>query len=228
MALTDVIIEKVKAMILDGELKPGDRLPREADLAESLGVSRLSLREAIRGLSMMHILDVRRGDGTYVTSLQPEILLETMAFIIDFHQDSSIVDLFEVRRALEPLAAEKAALLMTEEDAASLVALADALQPDASVEDVVANDLEFHHRISVASDNAVLQSLIDSVARRTERARIWRGVTQQDAFDQTRNEHRAIALAISQRQPSIASACSLAHVAGIENWLRRNLSPPKS
>ncbi|MDQ4111909.1 MAG: GntR family transcriptional regulator, partial [Actinomycetota bacterium] len=97
MALTDEAIEKIKEMILDGRLKPGDRLPREADLSVQLGISRSSLREAVRALSMMRILDVRQGDGTYVTSLTPEILLETMGFVIDFHQDSSVLDLFEVR-----------------------------------------------------------------------------------------------------------------------------------
>lgn len=226
MALTDVAIAKIKAMILDGSLKPGDRLPREADLADQLGISRSSLREAVSALSMIRILDVRRGDGTYVTSLRPEILLETMGFIIDFHQDSSVLDLFEVRRALEPLAAEKAALLMNGDDAAALLALVEAVNPDSSVDELVANDLEFHHRIAEASGNSVLCSFIDGVARRTQRARLWRGVTQQDSFDQTRREHLAIALAISERQPSIAAALSLSHIAGIENWLRRNLVEP--
>jgi len=175
-------------------------------------------------LSMLRILDVRRGDGTYVTSLTPEVLLETMGFIIDFHQDSSILDLFELRRALEPMAAEKAALLMSDDEAAGLLALTEAVGPDAPVGEVVANDLEFHHRIAAAAGNAVLCSFVDSVAGRTQRARIWRGVTQEDSFEQTQREHRAIALAIGDRQPSIAAALSLAHVAGIENWIRRNLS----
>lgn len=223
MALTDVAIEKIKEMILDGRLKPGDRLPREADLAEQLGVSRGPLREAVRAMSMVRILDVRRGDGTYVTGLTPEILLETMGFLIDFHQDSSILDLFEVRRALEPMAAEKAAVRMSDEDVAALLALVDALGPDAGVDDVVANDLEFHRRIADAAGNPVLASLIESVGGRTQRARVWRGITQQDAFERTRREHRAIAEAIGDRQPSVAHACSVAHVAGIEGWLRRNL-----
>ncbi len=193
-------------MILDGRLKPGDRLPREADLAVQLGISRSSLREAVRALSLIRILDVRRGDGTYVTSLTPEILLETMAFIIDVHQDSSILDLFEVRRALEPMAAEKAALLMPDEDAADLLKHVDALEATMSMEEVVANDLEFHHRIAEASGNAVLCSFIDGVSGRTQRARVWRGLTQQDAIGQTRREHHAIASAIAQRQPSVAAA----------------------
>ncbi|RNL62535.1 FadR family transcriptional regulator [Nocardioides marmoriginsengisoli] len=224
MALTDDAIEKIKAMIIDGSLKPGDRLPREADLAEQLGISRGSLREAVRALSMMRIIDVRQGDGTYVSGLTPEILLETMAFVIDFHQDASILDLFEVRRALEPMAAEKAARLMTDDETARLLALVDEIGPDSSIEDLVANDLEFHHRIAEASGNAVLCSFIDGVSGRTQRARIWRGVTQQDALEQTQREHRAIARAIGDRQPSIAAAYSLAHVAGIEGWIRQNLA----
>ncbi|QKW10374.1 FadR family transcriptional regulator [Streptomyces sp. NA04227] len=221
MALTDDAIQKIKSMIMDGRLKPGDRLPREADLSVQLGISRGSLREAVRALSMMRILDVRRGDGTYVTSLTPDVLLESMGFVIDLHQDSSVLDLFEVRRALEPLAAEKAALLMTDEDARDLLTLAEAIGPGSEVDDVVANDLEFHHRIAQASGNTVLCSLVDGVASRTRRARIWRGVTQESAFEQTRREHHAIATAITRRQPSIAAAWSLAHVAGIEEWLRR-------
>ena len=226
MALTDDAISKIKNMILDGRLKPGDRLPREADLAEQLGLSRGSLREAVRALAMIRILDVRRGDGTYVTSLEPELLLETLTFVIDFHQDSDILDLFEVRRALEPLAAEKAALLMSAEDAADLLVLVDSISAEDSVDAWVANDMEFHHRIALAADNSVLCLLADSVAARTHQARVWRGVTQQDSLEQTLREHRAIALAISERRPSVAAACSLAHVAGIEGWLRRSLGDP--
>ncbi|RNL77623.1 FadR/GntR family transcriptional regulator [Nocardioides marmorisolisilvae] len=223
MALADEAITKIKEMILSGQLKPGDRLPREADLAEQLGLSRSSLREAVRALSMIRILDVRRGDGTYVTSLEPELLLETLTFVIDFHQDAGILDLFEVRRALEPMAAEKAALLMSEPEAADLVALVNSVTQESSMDLIVENDLEFHHRIAVASGNAVLCSLADSIANRTHRARIWRGVTQEDSFTRTQREHLAIANAISHRQPSIAAACALAHVAGIETWLRSNL-----
>jgi len=223
MALVDDAIEKIKAMIIDGRLKPGDRLPREADLAQQLSISRGSLREAVRALSTMRILNVRQGDGTYVTSLGPDVLLETMSTIIDFHQDSSILDLFEVRRALEPLAAEMAALRMSGSETQALLKLVDDLDSCPTVGQVLANDLEFHNRIARASGNAVLSSLIESVARRTHRARMWRGVTQQDAIAQTRREHHAIAQAIADRQPSIASACSLAHVAGIENWLTRQL-----
>src|SRR5699024_4170175 len=92
-------------MIVSGELKPGQRLPPEKELGERLGLSRNSLREAVKSLALIRVLDVRRGDGTYVTSLRPELLLEAMSFVVDLHQDSSVLEIFEVRRILEPAAA---------------------------------------------------------------------------------------------------------------------------
>ena len=111
MAVTDDAILRVKDMIVSGELMPGDRLPREADLAERLGLSRSSLREAVKALSLVRVLDVRQGDGTYVTSLEPEILLETIGFVADFHQDRTLLHVLEVRRMLESAATALAALL---------------------------------------------------------------------------------------------------------------------
>src|SRR5829696_10077476 len=98
MGLTDQAIVKIKAMIMSGELAAGDRLPKEADLAARLGLSRNSLREAVRALTLARILEARQGDGTYVTSLEPDVLLETMSFVAEFHQDRMLLDVLEVRR----------------------------------------------------------------------------------------------------------------------------------
>ena len=105
MAVTDEAILKIKDMILSGELAPGDRLPPEQQLSERLGLSRSSLREAVKALEVIRVLDVRRGDGTYVTSLEPQLLLEAMSFVVDLHDDSSVLEIFAVRRILEPAAA---------------------------------------------------------------------------------------------------------------------------
>ena len=224
MSLTDDAIEQIKAMVLDGRLRPGDRLPRESDLAVELGISRSSLREAVRALSLVRILEVRQGDGTYVTSLQPDLLMETMGFVVDFHQDAGVLHLFEVRRALEPMAAERAAVLMSDEAAAGLLELLDELGPQPSIDDLVANDVEFHHRIAEGSGNPVLCSLIDSLSGRTQRARIWRGFTQQDAVERTMREHREIARSIVGRQPGLARARIEAHIAGVEDWITSSLA----
>ena len=74
VSVTDEALAKIREMISSGEFQPGDRLPKESDLAARLSVSRNSLREAIRALSLIHVVDVRQGDGTYVTSMEPELL----------------------------------------------------------------------------------------------------------------------------------------------------------
>jgi DNA-binding FadR family transcriptional regulator len=171
----------------------------------------------------VRILDVRQGDGTYVTSLQADVLMEAMAFLVDFHQDASVLQLFEVRRVLEPAASELAASAMSEADARDLVAFAASVGSEGSVEELVANDIEFHHRIAVASGNPVLCSLIDSLSRPTQRARAWRGLTQSDSHTRTLAEHHAIADAILRRQPALARSWATVHIAGVEQWLRQAL-----
>ncbi|MGH3862079.1 FadR/GntR family transcriptional regulator [Actinokineospora sp.] len=228
MPVTDEAIEKIKAMIVDGELGPGSRLPKEADLAERLGLSRSSLREAVKALSLIRVLHVRQGDGTYVTSLEPGLLLDAMGFMVDFHQDDTVLQFLEVRRILEPAATAMAAKTMTDTDVAELRAILDELDEDPTVEALVANDLKFHSRIAAGSGNTVLCSLIDGLSGPTARARIWRGLTQEGAVRRTREQHDAICEAIESRQPEVARAWATVHVAGVEQWLRNTLGSAES
>lgn len=228
MPVTDEAIEKIKAMIVDGELGPGSRLPKEADLAERLGLSRSSLREAVKALSLIRVLHVRQGDGTYVTSLEPDLLLDAMGFMVDFHQDDTVLQFLEVRRILEPAATAMAAKTMTDADVAELRAILDELDDDPTVEALVANDLKFHSRIAAGSGNTVLCSLIDGLSGPTARARIWRGLTQEGAVRRTREQHDAICEAIESRQPEVARAWATVHVAGVEQWLRNTLGSAES
>lgn len=224
MSLTEEAIDKIKDMIVRGELRPGDRLPREADLAERLGLSRNSLREAVRALSLVRVLDVRQGAGTYVTSLDPGVLLEAVRFVIDFHRDDSVLHFFEVRRVLEPAATAMAATKMSDEEAAALLTLLDELSPQPSVDELVSNDVRFHHLIAEGSGNPVLCSLIDGLSGQTQRARIWRGLTQENAVERTLAEHRAVADAIAAREPEVARSWATVHIDGVEQWLRKALS----
>lgn len=220
MAVTEDAINRIKEMIVSGELRPGDRLPKEADLAERLGLSRNSLREAVSALSLMNILNVRQGDGTYVTSLEPQLLLETLSFVVDFHRDDTVLHFFEVRRILEPAAASMAAQHMSADDTTELAGILDAIDADADLEALVANDLRFHQRIAEGSGNPVLTSLLDTLSAPTTRARVWRGLTQKGAVERTRQQHVAIYEAIAARQPDVARAWATVHIADVEHWLR--------
>ncbi|MBQ1012644.1 FadR family transcriptional regulator [Micromonospora sp. M51] len=223
MALTDEAIGKIKNMITSGELGPGDRLPKEADLARRLGLSRNSLREAVKALSIIRVLDVRQGDGTYVTSLAPQLLLDMLGFVVDFHRDDTVLEFLEVRRILEPAATALAAQRMGAEAIANLQAVLDDVGDTSDVETLVANDLEFHRQIAVGAGNAVLCSLLDGLSGSTTRARIWRGVTQEGAVTRTREQHQAIVDAITAGQADLARSWATVHVAGVEEWLRRAL-----
>jgi GntR family transcriptional regulator, transcriptional repressor for pyruvate dehydrogenase complex len=223
MALTDEAIERIKEMIVSGELRPGDRLPKEADLAERLGLSRNSLREAVRALSLIRVLDVKHGDGTYVTSLQPEVLLDTVGFIIDFHRDDSVLQLLEVRRILEPAATALAAQRMTDDQLAELGLLVDSNSAAADLNDLIATDLAFHRQIAAGSGNPALASLIENLSAPTLRARVWRGLTQEGAVTRTQEQHQAIHRALLARQPELARSWAIVHIADVEDWLRRVL-----
>lgn len=226
MALTDEAIRRIKERILSGDLRPGDRLPPEKELAEALGLSRSSLREAVKALELVSVLDVRRGDGTYVTSLTPDLLLGALTFVADLHQDASVLELFAVRRVLEPEAAALAASRCTEQDVARLRVL---LEPAGStpgvpsVDDLVAHDLVFHRSINELSGNGYLTGLLDSLSSSTLRARVWRGLMQEGSVERTLTEHRAIVDALAAGDPELVRAHVTVHVHGVAQWLQRAL-----
>lgn len=223
MAVTDEAILKIKEMIVSGELGPGDRLPPEKELSEALGLSRSSLREAVKALEVIRVLDVRRGDGTYVTSLEPPMLLEAMSFVVDLHDDSSILEIFAVRRILEPAASALAAASASAEDLDVLRGIVESIDHASDVEGLVKHDLEFHRRIAEATGNSYLASLLDSLSSHTVRARIWRGITQENAVERTLQEHHAILAALEAHDADLAKALAVVHVSGVEQWLRSAL-----
>ncbi|MFH9861040.1 FadR/GntR family transcriptional regulator [Streptomyces sp. NPDC017202] len=223
MAVTDEAIEKIKGMIVSGALRPGDRLPKESELAAGLGLSRNSLREAVRALSLIRILDVRQGDGTYVTSLDPQLLLEALSFVVDFHRDDTVLEFLAVRRILEPAATAMAALRLSAQELDALEAQLDRLGATPSVAELVACDVEFHRGIVRGAGNSVLCSLLDGLSGPTTRARIWRGLTQEDAVAGTLREHRAILSALRDRDAEAAGSWATVHIASVEQWLRSSL-----
>jgi DNA-binding FadR family transcriptional regulator len=223
VALTDDAIARIKTMIVAGELTPGSRLPREEDLAVQLGLSRNSLREAIRALTAMRILVARQGDGTYVSSLEPELLLETLSFAADISRGRTALQMLQVRRALEAQATGWATVLLGPEDHQELRRILDLSRSAATVEEFVALDIEFHLRIVEAVGNPVLSMLVRVLSTRTQRVRIVRGTRIQSALDEVHDEHEAILRGIEAGDPGLAASAAAVHVAAVEHWLRTNL-----
>jgi GntR family transcriptional repressor for pyruvate dehydrogenase complex len=224
--VTEDAIERIRELIASGEWGPATRLPREADLAKQLGLSRNSLREAVRALSLARVLEVRQGDGTYVASLEPGELLEPTLSATDLLRGRTVLELFEVRRMLEP---EAAAMAASRADADVIAALRVELERMTAAgerpEELVAADAAFHDVIARAPGNGVLRALLRSLSSSTIRARLWHGIADRGALDLARDEHTRIYDAIKAGDPDVARAATLLHIVSNETWLREHLDP---
>jgi len=223
-SVTDEAIDKIQELIISRSWGPGDRLPKESELAAQLGLSRNSLREAVRALSQLRVLEVRQGDGTYVTSLEPELLLESTSFVSHLLVGESALELFEVRRLLEGAAAALAAARIDPAGKEELGQKLQKMMESKTVEELVEADVAFHAVIARATGNTFLTSLLASLSSRTLRARMWRAREVDNAFDVTRDEHRRIVEAVVNGDPELARAAAMAHIASGERWLRAQLA----
>ncbi|MFD3993017.1 FadR/GntR family transcriptional regulator [Streptomyces sp. NPDC058583] len=224
MAVTDLAIEKIKEMIVSGALQPGARLPNEADLADQLGLSRSSLREAVRALTAMRILVPRQGDGTYVSGLEPHLLLESLAFAADVSHGHTAGQLLQVRRLLEPQVTALAAGSLTDEQLKELRGILDrSAQEGIDIETFVALDIEFHRAIADSVGNPVLSTLLGILSTHTQRLRIVRGTHHAPAREQAHRDHEVIWRALSAGDAQLAAAASMVHVAAVEDWLASGL-----
>jgi GntR family transcriptional repressor for pyruvate dehydrogenase complex len=223
-SVTEEAIDKIRELIVSGSWGPGDRLPKESELAAQLGLSRNSLREAVRALSQLRVLEVRQGDGTYVSSLEPGLLLESTSFVSHLLLGDTAVELYEVRRVLEAAAAALAAARIDDAGKRELGRQLTRMAEVHTVEELVEADVAFHAVIANAAGNAVLTSLLGSLSTRTMRARLWRGRAVDNALDVTRDEHRRIYEAIVNADPELARAAATAHIASGERWLRAQLA----
>jgi GntR family transcriptional repressor for pyruvate dehydrogenase complex len=166
---------------------------------------------------------VRHGDGTYVSSLEPDLLLETTTLVTHLLQEHTVLELFEVRRLLEPAAAALAAVRMNDEDRGRLRGELDRMLAARDAAELVDADMAFHAVIAGAAGNAVLSTLLDGLSARTMRARLWRGRADEQALAVTVSEHVRIYEAITSRDPELTRALAAAHIATGELWLRLNL-----
>jgi GntR family transcriptional repressor for pyruvate dehydrogenase complex len=218
--LVDSAIERMRQLIASGEWRSGDRLPSEAELSLQLGVSRSSTREAVRALIAARVLDVRRGDGTYVTSLAPELLLEGIGVAVGLMHEDAILELIEARRVIEPeltaLAAQRASAGQMAEIHRHLALMRTATDQAA----LVRHDSDFHASVARASGNATLAAILIGLSSQTLRTRVWRGIVEANADQRTVAEHAAIFAAIEAGDPALAAAAALVHVSTTENWVR--------
>ncbi len=221
MSVTTKTIDSIRAMIRAGELAPGDRLPPEQELADRLGVSRGSLREAVRALSQINVLDVRRGDGTYVTSLAPSELLSGLVFALELMQAKDLDEVIEVRHLLLPPAAALAAQRASDEQLAEMHGVIEHLEQATDPDEIARLHDRFGALVYDATGNETLASIL--------RALQVRGVNVRRAWLAAEPARRDIALthqkmlldALERGDGDMAKSISVVQVERRRRWIER-------
>ena len=226
--LTDQIIEHLVALIADGELKPGDKLPPEPQLMEQFGVGRSSIREAIGALELIGLVTVRPGHGTHITDSLDKVQTKSVGLsLITIGQDK-IRDLVEARVELEQAIVRLAAQRATEEDIAELKAQHKKLiAASKSGRKQIKADLGFHTTLAKASHNSVLIRFLSELR---QPMRHWMGQKAKYdwGYDQVIEEHEAILNAVESRDVEKAQSAMRIHVEKAGNKLVSAIKETKS
>ena len=226
--ISDAIAASLERRILEGSLKPGDRLPPERELAADLGVSRPSLREAIQKLASKGMLQSRQGGGTYVTDSLNAAFYDPWELMLGSHPNLR-EDLLEFRRMLEGQTAEWAAERGTDADIERLTKSFDALQEAFAGTDKAhraACDIAFHQAIAEASHNVLSGHLVATMLRLMGdnirlNLRELGEIPRADSLLML--QHQALFEAIRDRRPAAARAAAETHMDFVQETLAQSL-----
>lgn len=210
--LYEKIVQQVEELILNGQLKPGDQLPSERELAQQFGVSRTAVREAIKALREKGLVEAYLGKGTFITNATSQAIRQSLGLMMRIGQPGNMTQLEEVREILEPDIAALAAARADEQLLATLreaIAVMDRSQRDP--EAYIEADLDFHLSLAEAVDNPIILSLLDSIVEllREQRLKIFR-VEGGPARGQY--HHKRILEAVERRNPEAAREAMRAHL----------------
>ncbi|WP_300546835.1 FCD domain-containing protein [Roseovarius sp.] len=222
--LSTAVTRQIEKLILRGILRPGERLPAERDLAEKLGVSRPSLREAVAELQDKGLLTTRAGAGIYVADVLGSAFSDALIRLFADH-DEAVFDYIGFRRDLEGLAACRAARLASDTDLQVIQTVMDKMEcahKKTNPTDEARLDAEFHMAIIEASHNVVMLHMMRSMFQLLREGVFY---NRQIMFKQrtTRgallDQHHAINTAIQARNPDAARAAVIAHLDYVEKSL---------
>ncbi len=198
MTAAELVVSRIRALIESAEVRSGDRLPPERDLAQQLGVSRPSVRSGLKSLAAMGVVQIRHGAGTFIADGPPVLGSEPLSFLAALHGFSR-AQMFEARLVLEVavagLAAERAApdkVMAISDETTEMFASLDA--PNTFLD----HDIRFHQAVAAASDNPILASVVEMVAKLFYEFR-RKTISVAKDMKVAAEEHRAIYRAIRTR-----------------------------
>lgn len=208
----DFVMEQLKDMIITGVYKTGEKLPNEATLCENFGVSRITIREALKKLSMMGILDIRQGKGTFVKQVDLGLFMKPLYQLIDF-EDVDIETIYSAREYVENGTARMAAQKRIKEDVDRLQKILRNLKEAVVTENLInveRYDSEFHLEIARCARNPILCACFQAIdeINRTCLKRFSKYLT---VLDDCYEEHHRIYEAIRNQDVEEASKAMIAH-----------------
>lgn len=220
--VVDQLLERIHA----GDFAPNERLPTERELGELFGVSRGVIREAIKVLGTLGLVESRQGSGTFVAAnLIPSV--SRVLVLSAKPEESSLLALMEFRAPLEVLAAQLAAGRRTDEEAAALqhsAARAIAMTDTTAFDEFAAEDNEFHHQIYVAARNPFLATVLGAV-REIQHTAVHLIVSQSGSISIAATQHQQIAAAVTAGDVTVAGQAMAGHLAYSSAALQRTLAP---
>lgn len=214
------IVRQIKGMIAEGRLKSGDQLPPERDLAEKFLVSRTSVREALRALESVGLIEIRPGEGTFVREVSVEALVEPLALVL-LAQREMIGELFEARRLLEPVIAGLAARRATREEVQEMERILDEQAKEIAAGNTgLAQDAAFHAAIATAAHNRaitrIVHAVMDLLAQSREEA-----ISTPGRPTRSHEDHRRVLDAIRGGDAAAAEKAMQDHVVAVEALVLR-------
>jgi GntR family transcriptional regulator, transcriptional repressor for pyruvate dehydrogenase complex len=220
------IARKLLDYLLSGVLLPGDRLPSERELSRTFGVGRSAVRDALKPLTLLGIIDVRQGDGTYLRATESELLPKAVEWGLLLGERRAL-DLVEARRHIEVALAALAAQRRDEQDLQDLRRLLRRMEQARSDDDFIEADMEFHLRLAEAARNSVLAGILVNI-RSLIQVWITRVTYAADSLTPSYQEHIPVMEAVEANDPAAAAAAMAAHLDSAGAKLSRTLEGEKA
>ncbi len=223
------IVEQIKQLMAGGELKPGDKLLPERELAERLKVSRASVREAIRALEMMGFMEIRPGDGTFVRDTNTDDIIQPLAMFLAVEK-TSLLEMFSIRMIFETATARMAAEQASEEEVGQIKTALERMIKSLNVQDSERGeeyDTAFHYAVAEATHNGLLIRLFRTISEDFSRAvSTARRQLYTDAHNPQKiiDQHRRIFEAIKSHNPDMAAQAMLEHLTYAEQEMTKRMA----
>lgn len=221
--ISEVVIDQIQKKIISGELKEGDQLPPEREMIQDMGISRSTLREALKALEVMGVIESRQGNGNFVVNNTENSVFKplSLAFVLSEGKDS---DIFEARLAVESFNAQQAALKATEEDIKMLYEIHNNIIQAETDAEKIKFDSELHYKIAKICDNVIIVLFLKGISYVFDnflRQVLQRAFDESDSYNVVYKEHERILRAIEAKDPDEARLAMVDHLNQIKKeWYR--------